>query len=161
MKEVNATIGEKDIKIILSGRVDSNLRYEMETDAENDNLPKVLAFLEQHMEAIGCSPKNQIQISVAAEEIFVNIANYAYKPNSGKATIRIEIAENPTVAYISFLDSGKPFDPTRKLDPNITLSAEERQIGGLGIFMTKKMMDEVRYEYVDGKNVLTLKKAIK
>lgn len=136
------------------------MRNELDTEADNDNLPDVLAFIERHLEEIGCSPKIQMQIAVAAEEIFVNIANYAYNPGKGKATVRVEITEKPLTVAISFMDNGKPFDPTKKADPNVTLSAEEREIGGLGIFMTKKMMDDVRYEYVDGKNILTLKKEI-
>ena len=136
------------------------LRNEIEVDAENENLPQVLSFIEQHLEKAGCAPKTQMQISVAAEEIFVNIANYAYRPGSGKATVRVEVTDGPKTVTITFKDGGKPFDPTKKTDPDVTLSAEEREIGGLGIFMTKQMMDEVIYEYSDGKNILTLKKGI-
>ena len=99
-----------------------------------------------------------MQISVAAEEIFVNIANYAYAPEIGKATVVVEVSENPIAVSITFMDNGKPFDPTKKIDPDISLSAEDRQIGGLGIFMTKKMMDDVSYEYKDGKNILKIEK---
>ncbi|MBQ7642562.1 MAG: ATP-binding protein, partial [Clostridia bacterium] len=133
---------------------------ELEIEAQNDNLSKVLSFIEQHLEAIGCTPKIQMQISVAVEEIFVNIANYAYAPDVGKVTVRVEITEEPLSVCITFMDGGKPFDPTKRADPDVTLSAEERQIGGLGIFMTKKIMDDVVYEYIDGKNILTLKKGI-
>lgn len=136
------------------------LPSELEVDAAGDNLPKVLGFVERHLEEIGCSPKIQMQVAVATEEIFVNIANYAYNPGKGKATVRVEVSESPVTITITFMDNGKPFDPTQKLDPDISLSAEERQIGGLGIFMTKKMMDDVRYEYSKGKNILTLKKGI-
>jgi len=136
-------------------------RNELEIEASNDNLPLVTDFIEQHLDEIGCSPKIKMQISVAAEEIFVNIANYAYNPGAGKATVRVEVADEPVTVTITFIDSGKPFDPTKKADPDVTLSAEERNIGGLGIFMTKKIMDDIRYEYSDGKNILTLKKDIK
>lgn len=136
------------------------MRNELEVDADNDNLPEVLAFIEKHLEEIGCSPNIQMQITVAVEEIFVNIAHYAYNPGKGKATVRVEISESPVTVTITFMDNGKPFDPTQRVDPNITLSAEERQIGGLGIFMTKKMMDDVSYEYSAGRNILTLKKGI-
>lgn len=135
-------------------------KNELETEATNDNLPVVLSFIESHLDEIGCSPKIKMQIAVAAEEIFVNIANYAYRPSVGNATVRVEIGENPLAVIITFIDGGKPFDPTKKADPNISLSAEEREIGGLGIFMTKKIMDDIRYEYVDGRNILTLKKDI-
>lgn len=136
------------------------LTNELELEADKNNLPKVLSFVEQHLEEIGCSPKIQMQISVAVEEIFVNIANYAYAPEIGKVTVKVEITENPVSVSITFMDGGKPFDPTKKADPDITLPANERQIGGLGIFMTKKIMDDVVYEYIGGKNILTLKKGI-
>ena len=136
------------------------LRNEFETEAKSDNLPQVLSFIEQHLEKYGCLPKEQMQIAVAAEEIFVNIANYAYSPEVGKVTVRVEVSEDPITVTITFMDNGKPFDPTKKTDPNVSLPAEEREIGGLGIFMTKKMMDDVVYEYYEGKNILTLKKGI-
>ena len=135
-------------------------RNELETEALNDNLPQVIAFIEQHLDELGCSPKIKMQVSVAAEEIFVNIANYAYAPQVGKATVRVEVSEDPLTVTITFIDNGKPFDPTKKTDPNVALSAEERDIGGLGIFMTKKMMDDLSYEYRDGKNILRIKKNI-
>ena len=134
--------------------------FELNISAEVENLPKVLSFLEGHLENAGCSMKAQMQITVAAEEIFVNIASYAYAPGTGEAAVRLEISDEPKTAAITFLDSGKPFDPLAKEDPDVTLSAEEREIGGLGIYMTKKTMDEVLYEYKDGKNVLTLIKRL-
>lgn len=136
------------------------LTNELELEAKNDNLPQVLSFIERHLDNIGCLPKVQMQISVAVEEIFVNIANYAYAPETGKVSVRVEITEAPLSVSITFMDGGKPFNPTKKAEPDITLSAEDRQIGGLGIFMTKKIMDDVVYEYIDGKNILTLKKGI-
>ena len=133
---------------------------EIEIEAKGDNLPKVLSFVETHLDNIGCMPKVSMQVSIAVEEIFVNIANYAYAPEVGKVTVKVEISEDPVAIIITFMDNGKPFDPTKKNDPDISLSADERDIGGLGIFMTKKIMDDVTYEYVDGKNILTLKKGI-
>ena len=133
-------------------------RNELEIEADNDKLQQVLSFIEERLDEVDCSPKVQMQIAVAAEEIFVNIANYAYAPEKGMATVRVEISDQPAAVTITFADRGKPFDPTKKTDPDVTLSAEERDIGGLGIFMTKKMMDDVRYEYTEGQNVLTLRK---
>ncbi len=133
---------------------------ELTLDATVENLPQVLALLEETLEAAECPLKTQMQINVAAEEIFVNIAHYAYAPETGKATVDIEITREPAEATIRFSDGGKPFDPTAKADPNVALPAEQRDIGGLGIFMTKKLMDEVTYAYRDGKNVLTLKKTL-
>ena len=134
--------------------------YELETKAEVEKLSEVLSFIEHHLEEVGCTPKAQMQIAVAAEEIFVNIASYAYAPASGNATVRLEVSEDPVAVTITFMDGGKPFDPTKKDDPDLTLPAEERGIGGLGIYMTKKIMDDVKYEYRDGKNVLTLMKRV-
>ena len=134
--------------------------FELTIPAEVEKLPKVLAFLEQHLEAAGCSMKAQMQLAIAAEEIFVNIAHYAYAPETGMATVRLEVSGEPKTAAVTFIDQGVPFDPLAKPDPDVTLAAEDRQIGGLGIYMTKKAMDDVRYEYRDGQNVLTLVKTI-
>ena len=109
-------------------------------------------------ESLGCPMKAQIQIDVAIDELFGNIAHYAYAPEKGPATVRIEVKENPLAVVITFIDNGKPFDPLNSEDPDITLSAEDRQIGGLGIYMVKKSMDEISYEYKDGQNILKIKK---
>ena len=129
-------------------------------DATLDNLEVVQNFVNEELENQGCSMKIMMQIEIAVEEIYVNIAHYAYNPQVGKATIRCEVTENPMQVIIQFLDSGIPFDPMAKEDADITLSAEERSIGGLGIYMVKQSMDEVNYEYKDGKNVLTIKKIL-
>lgn len=133
-------------------------RNELEIEAETENLNEVQAFVEEHLRAADCPMNAKMQIDVAVEEIFVNIASYAYAPEKGKATVRVEVSEDPVAVAITFLDGGMPYDPLARKDPDITLSAEERGIGGLGIFMTKEMMDDVVYEYKDGKNILTLKK---
>ena len=127
-------------------------------EAKTENLEEVLGFVDRHLEALECSPKVSVQIDVAVEELFVNIAHYAYSPGTGSATIGVEILKDPAAIAITFTDRGKPFDPLAKEDPDITLSAEERQIGGLGIYMVKKSMDEVVYEYKDGQNILRIKK---
>ena len=126
--------------------------------AEVKNLDTVLAFVDEQLEKYGCSQKIQMQIDIAVEEIFVNIANYAYNPEIGSAGISVEIQEEPLAVIITFTDGGVPYDPLKKPDPDVTLSAEERQIGGLGIYMVKKSMDDISYEYKDGKNILTIKK---
>ncbi|MDD7148473.1 MAG: ATP-binding protein [Lachnospiraceae bacterium] len=127
-------------------------------EAKTENLEEVLGFVDRHLETMDCSPKVSVQIDVAVEELFVNIAHYAYSPGTGSATIGVEILKDPAAIAITFTDRGKPFDPLAKEDPDITLSAEERQIGGLGIYMVKKSMDEVVYEYKDGQNILRIKK---
>ena len=133
---------------------------ELEIEALSENLPQVLAFVDEQLEAADCPMKIQIQIDIAVEEIFVNIAHYAYAPETGKAMVRIETLADPPSVDITFIDNGVPYDPLAKADPDITLSAEERQIGGLGIFMVKKSMDDVKYEYLDGHHILTLKKGL-
>jgi len=132
----------------------------LEISAEVKNLDTVLAFVDEQLEKYGCTPKIQMQIDVAVEEIFVNIANYAYNPEIGSAGIWVEVQEDPLVVSITFTDNGVPYDPLKKPDPDVTLSAEERQIGGLGIYMVKKSMDDISYEYKDGKNILTIKKSL-
>ena len=127
-------------------------------EAEIDKLDEVLAFIDEKLESHDCPPKTQMQIDIAVEEIFVNIAHYAYNPGKGSAEISVEIQEEPLAVVITFADNGVPYDPLKKPDPDVTLSAEERQIGGLGIYMVKKSMDNVFYEHKDGKNILTIKK---
>ena len=125
-------------------------------EATKDNLPRAMAFIDEHLESVDCPMKEKMQIDVAVEEIFINIANYAYDPGKGKVTIRVEAQEGEAV--ITFIDSGVPYDPLAREDPDVTLPAEERQIGGLGIFMVKNTMDDMSYENKDGKNILTLTK---
>ena len=128
-------------------------------EANTENLYQVLGFVDERLEAEGCSPKAQMQLDLAVEEIFVNVANYAYAPNVGDATIAFAM-EEPKVAVITFEDRGVPYDPLKKEDPDVTLAANDRKIGGLGIFMVKKNVDDIFYEYRDKKNVLTIKKAL-
>ena len=122
-------------------------------DAKVENLPDVLAFIDAELEKVDCPMKAQMQIDIAVEEIFVNIANYAYTPGEGRAVIGI-LAE-PGRAEITFADTGMPYDPLAREDPDITLSAEERDVGGLGVYMVKQTMDDVHYEYRDGRTHLT------
>ena len=133
---------------------------ELELEAKVENLSEVLAFVDEQLEAADCPMKIQMQIDIAVEEIFVNIANYAYAPEIGTATVRVEVLGDPPAVDITFIDGGVPYDPLAKDDPDVTLSAEERQIGGLGIFMVKKSMDDVKYTYLDGHNILTIKKGL-
>ena len=123
-----------------------------------ENLDTVLAFVDQQMEAAGCAMKLMAQVDMAVEEIFVNIAHYAYHPEVGEAIVRCEAGGDPFQVVVGFADRGRPYNPLAREDPDVTLDAEQRQIGGLGIFMTKKLMDDVQYEYRDGKNILTLRK---
>ena len=132
--------------------------FELVVPAKVDKLQDVMAFLEEHLGEAG--PKLLMKLSIAVEEIFVNIASYAYELETGKATMRLEFEENPRTVVITFIDEGVPFNPLARPDPDVTLSAEERGIGGLGIFMTKNSVDKMEYEYRDGKNILTLRKEL-
>lgn len=126
--------------------------------AATENLDRLLDFINVQLEENDCSMKAQMQIAVAVEEIFVNIAHYAYNPKTGETTIDLDIKDGSAV--FRFIDSGVPYNPLEKADPDVTLEAEERGIGGLGIFMVKKMMDGVDYQYTDGKNIFTMTKNI-
>lgn len=129
--------------------------------ASLDQLEQVQAFVAEQLENCSCSSKVKFQLDVAVEEIFVNIAHYAFRPEQmGEATVRCCVGGSPLQVTIQFLDSGKPFNPLAKEDADTTLSAEDREIGGLGILMVKKSMDAVDYTYEDGKNILTIKKSI-
>lgn len=127
-------------------------------NSSTDNLPEVLDFIDAELENAGYSRKTQLQIDLAVEEIFVNIANYAYHPGKGNITIQFDFYGEHPLVEIQFIDEGKPFNPLDNADPDITLAAEERGIGGLGILITKKSMDEVNYRFEDHKNILTIKK---
>ena len=131
---------------------------ELKIEARTENLPDVLGFVDALLEERECKMKPQMQIDVAVEEIFVNIAHYAYTEGVGEARIQVDFEGDPLSVVITFIDSGTPYDPLAKEDPDVTLSAAERQIGGLGIYMIKKTADAVKYERKDGYNILTMKK---
>ncbi len=133
---------------------------EINVKASLENLQEVIAFVDGFVEELGASMKAQMQIDVAVEEIFVNIASYAYAPDTGDAVISVETDTEKKQVLITFKDSGVPYNPLEKEDPDVTLSADERGIGGLGIFMVKKSMDDMRYERKDGCNVLTIVKGV-
>ena len=131
---------------------------ELNIAATVENIETVTDFVNEQLEALDCPMKAQMQIDIAIDELFGNIAHYAYNPDVGDATVRVEVTEEPLAVVITFIDKGVPYDPLAKADPNITLSAEEREIGGLGIFMVKKTMDDITYEYKNGQNILKIKK---
>lgn len=133
---------------------------ELTVEAKIENIEAVTDFVNEQLEALDCPMKAQMQIDIAIDELFGNIAHYAYNPEIGKATVRVEVIEDPLAVVITFIDNGVPYDPLAKADPDTTLSAEEREIGGLGIYMVKKSMDDITYEYKDGQNILTIKKKI-
>lgn len=133
---------------------------ELTIDAVIENVATVTAFVDEQLEQLDCPMKAQMQVDIAIDELFGNIAHYAYNPETGPATVRVEVTENPLAVVITFIDNGVPYDPLTQADPDVTLSAEEREIGGLGIYMVKKSMDDISYEYKDGQNILKIKKNI-
>lgn len=134
---------------------------ELSVEAKVENLNTIISFIESQLELHDFPTRAIKQIDVAAEEIFVNIASYAYTDGTGKATVQVEIKENPLSALITFIDNGMEYNPLEKEDPDITLSAEDREIGGLGIYMVKKSMDSISHEYKEGKNILSIMKIVK
>lgn len=131
---------------------------ELTIDATVENIVTVTSFVEEELEALACPMKAQMQIAVAIDELFGNIAHYAYNPDVGPATVRVEVMKSPLAVVITFIDNGVQYDPLARQEPDTTLSAEEREIGGLGIYMVKKSMDEITYSYKDGQNILQIKK---
>ena len=133
---------------------------ELIVEAKRENLPEVQAFIEEQLDEVDCPMTTRIAIDVAVEELFINIASYAYEHGEGIAVVQVTVHEEPLSVEITFIDNGVQYDPLAKPDPDTTLSAKERKKGGLGIFMVKKTMDNVSYEYKDGKNILTITKKL-
>lgn len=128
--------------------------------ATAEALPLVLDFVEKELEAAECPAKALHQVLIATEEVFVNIASYAYYPEIGEATIRCSVDRGPLRVAIQFLDRGQPYNPLEHKLPDTSAAADEREIGGLGILMVRKSMTEVDYEHRDGTNILTIRKVI-
>lgn len=133
---------------------------EITLDATIENISVVTDFIDKFLSEVDCPMKAQMQLDIAMDELFGNIAHYAYTDEVGKVTVKAELLGNPKTVCITFIDSGVPYDPLGNPDPDTTLSAEDRQIGGLGIYMVKKNMDDMQYSYSDGKNRLRIVKYI-
>lgn len=135
----------------------------LEVPAQSEKLPEVQAFVQEQLKAIFQCPEDILwKTELAIEEIFVNVAHYAYPNKDGLVSISVGYDDSSRDdALIIFKDHGTPYDPMKKTDPNLKLSANDRPIGGLGIFLTKKMMDNVAYKFEDNANILTLTKKIK
>jgi sigma-B regulation protein RsbU (phosphoserine phosphatase) len=134
---------------------------EIKVEAEVENLRPVMDFLNGELKALNCPDKIRRQIDVAVDEIYGNIAFYAYGDDTGDITVKMEIPADRSYVVIRFIDSGVPFNPLNSKDPNLSLSARERPKGGLGIYLVKNTMDDMTYEYKDGKNILSIKKSLK
>ncbi len=131
---------------------------ELTVPATVDNIDDVTDFVNGQLEELGCPPKVQMQIAIVIDELFGNIAKYAYAPGTGDATVQFGTEKGGTTAVIRFIDNGRQFDPLNQAEPDVHAPASERKEGGLGIFLVKKTMSSVEYEYKDGKNILTVKK---
>ena len=133
---------------------------ELTLEATLENIPRVTAWIDEALEALDCSLKAQTQIDIAIDEIFGNIVHYAYPEGTGRATVQFDCDPETKMASITFIDQGVPFDPLAKADPDTTLGIDDREVGGLGIFLVKKTMDDVAYQFRGGSNILCLKKKI-
>ena len=131
---------------------------ELVTAAKVEKLAQVNDFVAGLLADTDCSPKTQMQIELVVEEIFVNIASYAYGGGKGEAILRGRIMDEPSGLELIFMDRGTPYDPLSRMDPNVNAGIEERKIGGLGIFLVKKNVDAIDYEYKDGQNILSIRK---
>ncbi len=131
---------------------------ELTVDAREESLPEINAFVAEALEAMECPEGARKQLFIAIDEVFAHIVSYAYGDGEGSATVRLDAEAEPRAVALTFLDGGVPFDPLTMETPDTTLKARERKIGGLGIFMVRKLMDEVAYEYAEGKNILRIKK---
>ena len=134
---------------------------EITVPANLDSIAVVTDSINAELETVNCSVRDRIQIDVVVDEVFGNIAKYAYDQEEGDATLLVEVSDEPCAISITFIDHGKPYNPLdNHKTPDTTLKAKERKIGGLGVYMTKKIMDEVTYEYKDQCNRLTIRKKI-
>ena len=133
---------------------------EVTVDATMDNLPQVMAPVIRALEKLECPPETGRHVRTAVEELYVNIESYAYAPGTGPVTVRVRTETDPRAITVTLIDKGIPHDPLKKPDPDLTLSLEDRPIGGMGIYMVKKFMDEASYRYEDGRNMLTIRKVI-
>ena len=132
---------------------------EITVDATIENMNTVTAFVDDFLDQIACPMKFKIQINIVIDEIFGNICHYAYKDSVGAVTVRVESGNTPKAVFLTFTDNGIPYNPLETEDPDITLSSEERKIGGLGIYLVKKNMDEIRVcesakQIMDGKKIV-------
>ena len=136
------------------------MKKELTIEAATENIETVTDFVLSELDKYGCPAKAKTQIAIVIDELFGNIARYAYTPDMGDATVQLEIEDDPLSVLITFIDNGKPFNPLEHKNPDVTAPADERGIGGLGIYLVKKTMNMVEYEYKDGQNVLSVKKDI-
>lgn len=161
-KAVSGAAQSDDITMEAFRQIETSSVPEIHFDnAALEDIGAATEFVEQRMEELDCSMRTIMQINVAIDELMSNIIRYGYKGRTGPVSLSFLVKEVPKRIYLRFRDAGVPYNPLAKKDPDITLSAEERQIGGLGIYMVKKTMDDIQYQYEDGQNILTIMKKLK
>ena len=133
-------------------------KLELTVIAILENYDQVAEFVEGELEKREVPMEAEAQIDIALDEIYTNVAKYAYGDDPGEVTVRLDFTEEITEVKMTISDAGIPYDPLKRPDPDVSLEAEARQIGGLGIYMVKKLMDEVSYEYSGGMNILRMRK---
>lgn len=133
---------------------------ELTVEATTENIETVTDFVSVELEQIDCPMKIQAQISIVIDELFGNIARYAYQPETGTATVQLYTEENPLTVILIFSDNGIPFNPLEQEEPDIHADLKNRKPGGMGIFLVKKLMDLVEYSYQNGQNIVLIKKTI-
>ncbi len=136
----------------------ADTKQKLRVTATKENLEAVTAFLDALLESRSCPPKMRLQIDLALEEMYINIANYAYAPETGEMELQVEFNKDGNEVTLILIDQGIPYDPLAKKDPDVTLPADKRKIGGLGIYLVKKTMDSMAYLRQEGRNILTMKK---
>ena len=129
-------------------------------EASIDRIPWLTEQVDGLLESLDCPMRAQMQIDVAIDELLANIASYAYGTGKGEVTVRFDFEPGDRTVVLTFIDSGIPYDPLAKPDPDVTLEVDKRSVGGLGIFLVKKTMDDMTYARLDGRNVLTIHKRI-
>lgn len=131
---------------------------EFHVDSNVENIPSVKKFVLSELEKLGCTERLMMQMKMAVDELFANISFYAYDSGTGPVTVQFDFEETSSAAVLTFIDEGKPYNPLEADEPDVELEADLRPIGGLGIFLVRNLMDDMLYEYKDGRNILTLKK---
>ena len=129
-------------------------------EAKIDRIPWLTEQVDALLEGLDCPIKAQMQIDVAIDELLANIASYAYETGEGQVTVRFDFQPDNRTVALTFIDKGIPYDPLAKPDPDVALEVEKRSVGGLGIFLVKKTMDDMTYARRDGHNMLTIRKRI-
>lgn len=130
-------------------------------EAIKANIPQITEFVNTELDRLGCSIKAQMAIDIAIDEMLANISSYAYAAGKGTVEVRVDFDEENRTVAITFMDRGIPFDPLQRKEPDTSLPAEEREIGGLGIFLVRKTMDAMEYRRENGTNILTIRKKIR